>query len=499
MDSAGQAARRVWLCFFCLCVVLVGVASLTGAPARSSAQGMDVPPDSTAGAERAAEAVKWLEPRGLNIVDMVGVVPEEHLVGGIVNYETGTGVMEYISGTRVGNVVTVHVKVTPRYGPGFTKMGCLSQHAAWDQWLSTTAAAKVNIFSAGHDITNQVSHLAYTPAGYVQPNTGPREYLRYAKPAATYTAPANSISIPANNGCTIVIYGHHEDLTATFRVEVAQVVNIIPLGHEQFMAKSYVGAGEAGLLGALAGQMSRYGDRHQRLPMTIPAGTDYVLVKFGTTDFDPYAALSNDANYGLAGSGTYRLEGNALSVDHVSMIGLPLGGTWRDLDQSGGRDWLVYIPWPNELGAPEYFLPPGFPFDPCMTRGDCSLDLLESLYNYSYPVEVYYYRVDRIPGAPLVRIPLRSVGGEWQPDAVIAAEGGGTVSSIMPPPAPTVSAPSPVFLPGISMSVPEATAQATATSVPTPVPTAPPPDDMTGCPCGWFTTDGRMVDFSPAP
>ena len=100
-------------------------------------------------------------------------------------------------------------------------------------------------------------------------------------------------------------------------------------------------------------------------------------------------------------------------------------------------------------------------------------------------------------GLPLEVIPLRSVGGAWQPDTMTATASNAATASMTPPPAPTIVAPSPVYLPGIFMQMPEATPGPAATS--TPKPTALPPDDVTGCPCGWFTADGRMVDFIPAP
>lgn len=501
MHDTSRIPRR-WLPLILVAgVVLLATVFIVWIPERSSAD-ESAPLVQTPVVAQASAAAEWLEPRGLNIVDMVGLVPEEHLVGSTINYETGTGVLEYISGTRSGGVVTIHVKVTPRYGPGFTNMGCLSQHAAWDQWLSTTPASSVSIFKDGRNISSQVSYLSYTPAGQVLPATGPQEYLRYTKPPATYINPASSISIPANNGCTIVIHGHHEGLTATFRVQAPQMINIVPLGQQQFSAQSYIGQGASGLIAPLARQMNKFGHRHQKFSLNIPDDADYVLVKFGLTAFDPYAPVGNDANLNLAGSGTYRLDGSALSVDHVSMIGLPLRGQWRDLDQSGSSEYLGYIPWPSRLGAPEYFLPPGFPFDPCMTVGDCPDALLGDLYAHSYPVDVYYYRVDRIPGAALERIPLRAVGRSWSPNGLSVAESDQSEPLGNLPIIPTVSNTGMVYLPNVVNQVPKATPVPTtppATATPTVVPTAAPPEDATGCPCGWFTADGRMLDFVPAP
>ncbi len=52
-------------------------------------------------------APDWLEPLGLNIVDLVGFVPESDLAGAVISYTPGYGILRYKSGSRNGNTVMV--------------------------------------------------------------------------------------------------------------------------------------------------------------------------------------------------------------------------------------------------------------------------------------------------------------------------------------------------------------------------------------------------------
>jgi len=445
--------------------------------------------------EPAAPNADWLEPQGINILDFVGLVPDSHLKGGIVSYETSTGLLIYESGSRRGNTVTVTVSVVPRYftygSSTFTQIGCLSQHAAWDQYPSTSPATVLTVTAGGRDITNRVEQIAITPAGRVLPSGNPSVYLRYPKGNMTSIRIGNQVDIPANKGCTILMTGRQTDIKATFRATVPQMINVTPLGSETFDARSYIGPGSAGVMGPLNDQMRRFGSRHDKFSMKVPAGADYVLVNYGPTAVDPYASIGNPANEGLAGGGSYRFEkGGSLSVDHVSMIGQSLMGQWRDVDQSGGAEFLGFMVAPRTFTTPEYFLPPGFPYDPCMTQGGCSGELLGALNAHTYPITLNYYKVERVAGSPLTRYFLRAVGNGWQGGAAISdgALADATILASNDPNA--IEQQRRTFLPTIIRAEEEAE--------PTPLPPAP-PDDPTGCPCGWFAADGRMLDFVAPP
>ncbi len=177
------------------------------------------------------------------------------------------------------------------------------------------------------------------------------------------------------------------------------------------------------LLGSLADQMLRaFGTRHDSFAMEIPQGANYMFVKYPPTPFDPYAA--DQYNGVLPGSGTYRFElasSDWLSVDVVNSMGLPTAGSWRDADQSGGAGFLDYRSFRGRIKSPEYFLPPGIAFQSCMSNGGCPRELLDTIYNQTFPLQVYYYRVDRVPGAALQRVPLKQVGKGFRANAAEVA------------------------------------------------------------------------------
>jgi len=107
-----------------------------------------------------------------------------------------------------------------------------------------------------------------------------------------------------------------------------------------------------------------------------------------------------------------------------------------------------------------------------MVEGNCPDSLLEQIATTPAEMTLYYYRVTRT-SSRLLRIPLRAVGPRWGPgDAQMARSDAPAVANVTPQ----------VYVPFLSTK-------------PEPLP----PDDPSGCPCGWFTADGRMVDYIPGP
>jgi hypothetical protein len=143
---------------------------------------------------------------------------------------------------------------------------------------------------------------------------------------------------------------------------------------------------------------------------------------------------------------------------------------------------------PGKLAAPEYFVPAGVAYDPCMLTGTCSDGLLQQIRNTPMTMTLNYLRVERV-GCELTRIPLRAVGPAWSPsvagwpaypaDAGLWREESPSLAALEGAEALTYY----VYLPLILNRY-----GTNASS-----------DDPTGCPCGWFAEDGRMVDFIPAP
>ncbi|MGL4650988.1 MAG: hypothetical protein ACRC1H_16385, partial [Caldilineaceae bacterium] len=184
---------------------------------------------------------------------------------------------------------------------------------------------------------------------------------------------------------------------------------------------------------------------------------------------------------------------------------LPLTGQWQDADQSGGA-FLNYWRESNRLASPEYFLPPGIPYNACMANGGCPATLLDQIYNHTYPVEVFYYKVERVDNGPLTRIVLRQRGKGGS--AVLESTGGTADAApwglsqaprVDAPDALEASAPEATILPPLATPAPDS---ASGRRVHLPIikrslVAEDEPDQPDGCPCGWFDSTGRMYDFIP--
>lgn len=442
------------------------------------------------GAPTAISASDWLEPRGLTVIDLVGQVPEEHLKDAVIVYSGGNGILRYQTGTRTGNVVEIKVSITPRYFASgqdtYTRVNCLGQPAANDQWPTTVPDSTMRLFADERDITNRIESMSTIPAGQVLPTNNANGFYRYPEPPAAPVSLENGVlPIPANMGCTIITPGKLSNLTATFTFASPPAIKVTHLGSETFSAHSYIGVGNAGALDKLNAQMlSRFGERHDKFEITPPEESEFAFVHFPPTEVDPYAG-NDPINRPLQGGGTYRFEraNGGLSVDHVASAGLPLFGQWQDSDQSGNSKYLNYFTDSAKLASVEYFLPPGIAYDPCMTNGSCSNDLLDQINEATYNMTIYYYKVERTIAEGLDRIPLKMVGKGWSAANPLAALATMSSGKRLTHPA-AAEEDSLVYLPLITFAEP-----------PKPIP----PDDSSGCPCGWFDANGRMVDFIQQP
>jgi hypothetical protein len=423
----------------------------------------------------APAAPEWLEPKGLNIVDMVGLVPEDHLRDAIVVF-SGEGLVQYVFGQRQGSRVTIDARIYTKQLGNDTYFNCLGQWAYRDQWPSVTPASTMRVYENGVEITDQVRFAQYYPAGQRQPENGAStsRYNRTPTEPAPFTADG-ALDLDANMGCVLAMPGSHPELTATFVIPNAPAsVRMESLGQEIFQFHSYIGPGDAGRVNSLRSQMSsRYGDRHDKFTIHPPADADYMLVTFPPTPVSPYPTGPVTG----PSSGTYRLaQGhNILSVDHVNSVGMPIRGQWRDADQSGGASYLPQIGSVDTIASPEYFVPTGVAYDPCMSDGGCPDSLLDRIYNGEMTLTVRYYRVERITDG-LDRIPLRQVGTGWSRTASRTPE------QIVSQPPSWTTANYRVFIAAVINEPPQA-----------------PPDDAEGCPCGWFDANGAMLDFIPGP
>lgn len=435
-------------------------------------------PHSTASAQTPA----WIEPRGIGIVDLIGVVPDEHLQDSVVLFHPGTVMAIYESGSRTGNTVTLTVRYVAN---PLNLFSCPISISRRDNWPTVVPAGTVRLFSNGVDITTQVNPAYFLyPAHQTRPSENATAFERYPRVRAnTVFNSRGEIETPANMGCYYYLPQSVSDLRATFTFETPQYIEATHLGSDSGTFRSYIGPGAAGFLDSLRRQMqSRFGDRHDDININPPDGTEFILFNYPPTPVDPYG----DVNERNAGAGTYRIRrpNGKLSVDHFGTMGIPLYGQFQDADQSSGRDFLPFFNDGVRVSSPEYFVPEGIAYDSCMSNGGCSGALLDQIHGVVMSATVHYYRVERISDG-LTQIPLRQVGPSWSPLRVNAAR----VS------AARLNAASRnmgweqgrlVFLPFVDRAE-------------TPPSLNLPADDPTNCPCGWFDADYRMVDFVAGP
>ncbi len=455
-----------------------------------------------------AGATEWYEPRGLNIVDLVGAVPDSYLTGSIISYTPGYGIVRYRSGQRNGDTVVITADVYPRFvvdgAWNGTMFGCLGQPARIDQLGTVSPASTVRLYNGTTEVTRQVSFYTYVPSGLNKPIRNPRQsewqnqyrYWETGVLTSRFTA-EDALIVPGNMGCEIVMSNrNYLHLTAVFTVNSPVAISVEVLSTESLTFHSYLGVGYAGLLQPLVNQLNaRFGGRHERFQLHIPAEADYLWLNFPAMPVDSYTQFPGNptANAGRPVGGTYRMDTpQGLSVDHVSSMGLPLRGHWKDMDLAGGT---VYLPYMEgvDLAAPEYFVPAGVEYNPCMIQGNCSAALLDEIYNTAMSMQAVYLKVTRT-GCGLQQVSLRMVGPSWQPTMAAGVVEGAELTmnldmkamdALAEPEAFSATAAGPfsyfVYLPLVARNLCE----------------VPPDSTCTDGPCGWLTGDGRMVDFVP--
>lgn len=488
---------RLWL-ILALLAVPAGVSAETTPPTAIGETDAAAPSP-----EGVTASVDWLEPQGINIVDLVGQVPESILAGAIISHNPGFGIVRYESGKREGNRVTITARIYPRFAVdgrwNGSLFGCLGQPARIDQIGSTTQAATLRLFESGRDVTREVDQYTYMPSGKIKPVRSPRQaegtLYRYPESvmANTIFTGDGALVLPPNMGCELIMsFKNYRELSAIFIIDAPTSTRIQTIRTDHHTFHSYLGPGYRGLLSPLVNQLyaAGYRDRAESALLTPPADADYFFVHFEPTLVDPLSIFPGNptGNLDRAGGGTYRIGiPQGLSVDHINSMGLPLYGHWQDVDQGSGR-YLNYSRTPVRLSAPEYFVPPGIPYHPCMINGGCPRDLLDRIYNTPTTVKITYLRVDRT-STNLERIPLHMAGAGYSgtaaaPENELAAAEGLSVE---------MAAAAPAALPKRRAFLPLTSAYRVTV----------PADTAAGCSsdggCGWFAPDGRMVDYIPAP
>ena len=440
----------------------------------------------------------WIEPRGISVLDAVGEVPESHLRDLILIYQASQGVIQYSSGQRNGNTVTINAKVSFH---DTNKILCLGMAGRFDEWPVVVPDGTMRVFSNGNDVTHRVesSYLLY-PAGLHKPTDGTKSLRRYASQTATTQRDNQGhIVIPANMGCEFDVSGGSlRNVTVEFTFNSPKRIKITPIHHESGQKYSWIGPrGTNSALGVVAGlnnQLWSFNDAHAGrgqysdigkladwgrndgyvIEPSDVADADYVLHKYPPMPVNVYIDENANSTNPSIGGGSWRINSGKNdylpSVDHTAGVLIPLRGNWRDSDQSGGSSFLSFFSKFSILTVPEYIVPPGVEYHPCMSNGGCSNAVLASIFRTQFPTDVYFYKVERI-SADLEQISLKSVGPGWNRSA---REVEADVEELL------LSMTHKIFIPAVEKAA------------------EPPPDNPNlNCPCGWFDEIGRMYDYVP--
>lgn len=415
-------------------------------------------------------APPWLEPRGVNVVDLVGVVPEEVLADSMVVYSPGVALAFYESGERSGDTVTVRVRFVSKNNRG---AACLGMPGHFDTWPTVMPAGTLRIFAGSADVTRSIApSFELVPAGLIQPveNTSAVESRYNRSTVAAQFDGSGALILPANMGCKLTLTDGSAPLTGVFTMQAPRLLGATVLGSQAMQFRSYIGPGYSGQLASLQEQMiDKFGNRHDDLKINPPSGTEFVWVKYPET---PVAVWDPSQPAG----GTYRIrrKDGKLSVDHENSMAIPLYGQFQDADFTPSAKFLPYFTDATAVSSPEYFVPTGVAYDPCMTNGGCPDSLLQTIYDARMDMTVYYLRLERAAGG-LQQVSLAQVGAGWSPGDQPFARTVSTAASAAPAAAQAENS---LYLPVIIA-----------------LQQIEPDNPGANCPCGWFADDGRMLDL----
>jgi hypothetical protein len=409
----------------------------------------------------------WIEPRALSIADLAGQVPDDVLSGALIT-SANAGIVVFQSSSWQGSALRLNTTIYGRVGhpdwlggQPLTDLHTLGQTTHYDNMGSVSPESWLRIYENGQDLTNGLDYLFLRSPALVQPLAGAGEFDRYAALQTARQITTDGLHLPAHFGGWVQIRGDHPVLTGVFTIHPQNRPRVTYLGQQQANWQTYVGVGAMGAFAPLMSQLHvRYGDRHGRIPLQIPAGANYVLFIYPPSPGDPYHY--DAANRGRLVGGTVRLspDGAMLCSDLMASGAYPLNVIWQDADQSAGP-YLSLLRNPVWLTPPEVVLPAGMAYNPCFTQGNCPESVLKQIHDAVMPIRIVYLHVDP-PDTGYSYIPLRMADTQW-----VAGMAGSSQQA-------AAAATRKVYLPRLQR--------------PAATPTPP-----SGCPCGAFTADGRMV------
>jgi hypothetical protein len=363
-----------------------------------------------------ADAPPWVEPRALNVVDLAGQVPDEVLRDHLVAYGAG-GISRYVSSQWQGNLLRITVRLdTRRLQEGsnwVTTLELLGQKPIFDHMGSATPESWLRLYEGASEITSQVTGAQIVDAALRWPLASAASAERYPQ-SVVWSLPSEEEGrrIPANYGGRAIINGDHPVLTGVFTVEPASRPRVTYLGQQQATFQSYIGVGGVGLFQPLMAQLrGRYGDRHPRIPLSIPEGANYVVFVYPPMPFDAYDGTGNNLQRPVGGTVRLAPDEGMLSQDLMHGGAFPLRVAWQDADQSAGP-YLSLLPPINRITPPEYVVPAGVAYNACFLQGNCSDSILRQIYEATMSMRIVYLRVDT-PYEGIEALPLRVADETW--------------------------------------------------------------------------------------
>jgi len=413
----------------------------------------------------------WVEPRSLNITNLVGQVPDDLLQGVIISSYPWDGIVQFESSSVSGDAMVITTTIHGRLHSWGTTLGCLGQVPRSDEMGSAVPQSYLKVYTPeGSEVTSQITSGYYWPTTLAQPLAGTATWQgRYNSLPLTISRSDQGLTLPANVGCDLNLSGSYTELTGVFTLQRPVAMPVVGVVSTQTATyRSYIGVGEVGRFRPLMDQMqARYSERHTYIGMSIPPGANYVFAVYQPMPGDytgvPYDA--SDPNRSLPSAGTTRLRALNLSGDLANFGAFPLQVTWQDADLTSSS--APYLPTqhdPSKFTAPEFVIPPGVPYDDCFIYGTCSNEVLAAIHDTRAPITLVYLSVSA-PTLGCELIPLKFAGPYWEP-----AE-----ENLTPPVGMAASGSTgahTIYLPALSKS-----------------------PDLSQCPCGYFNAEGQMIGY----
>jgi len=387
------------------------------------------------GANRTARAdlPPWVEPRALNIADLAGQVPDEVLREHIVSYGAG-GIARFVSSQWQGDLLRITVRLDSRRlpsGAGWITMATLlGQKPIFDHMGSASPESWLRLYEGASELSQQITGAQIVDPALALPLASASAVERYRQDSLwSLPTEAEGRRIPANLGGLVILEGDHPVLTGVFTTRPTQRPQVTYLGQQQASFQSYIGVGGVGVFQPLMEQLRRrYGDRHPRIPLSIPQGANYVLFVYPPMPFDVYDSTRNNLQRPIGGTVRLAPDEGMLSQDLMHGGAFPLRTAWQDADQSAGP-YLSLLPPINRITPPEYVAPAGMAYNECFLRGNCSDAVLRQIYEATMSMRIVYLRVEP-PASGVESLPLRVADNTWAGGAGASPSGAGRLATM---------------------------------------------------------------------